>query len=216
MGAKEMKNVSVIVSALLVACAGKLDYTRPVAPAVNTSNTKIIDRPRDAVWNATVPELGKQFFVINNLDRASGLINISYSGDPERYIDCGRITSLVQNAQGTRTYDFPGAKAHQVYEVMNPAVGLFYIDRRMIVEGRINLIFEETSSSTTLVTANTRYVVTRTNTIRNAADNIPHTSTDTISFNSGGGSSFPPNSRGMALECAATGTLEHEVLSKVR
>ena len=101
------------LSLCVAACAGKVDYIRPTASVSPSFNVKTVERSRDAVWNASVPELGKQFFVINNLDKSSGLMNISYTGDPERYIDCGRITSYVKNARGERTYDFAGAKAQQ-------------------------------------------------------------------------------------------------------
>jgi hypothetical protein len=134
----------------IVGCAGKLDYARPSAPPT-VSNAKTIEKPRDTVWNASVPELGKQFFVINNLDKSSGLINVSYNGDPENYIDCGRITSYVKNARGERTYDFPGARAQQSYEVMN-ANGLFFVERKMSLEGRVNLVFEEMGPDVTKVT----------------------------------------------------------------
>ena len=204
------------LSLCVAACAGKVDYIRPTASVSPSFNVKTVERSRDAVWNASVPELGKQFFVINNLDKSSGLMNISYTGDPERYIDCGRITSYVKNAKGERTYDFAGAKAQQTYEIMNPSVGLFFIDRRMNLEGRVNLIFEEVGPNSTRVTANTRYVVTRTQTIRNAANNIPQTGTDTISFNSGGGASFPAHSQGQSVECVSTGALEREILSAIK
>lgn len=204
------------VSLCIAGCAGKVDYVRPTVQVAPSFNVKTIEKGREAVWNASVPELGKQFFVINNLDKSSGLMNISYTGDPERYIDCGRITSFVKNAQGERTYAFAGSKAQQTYEIMNPGVGLFFLDRRMNLEGRVNLIFEEIGPTTTRVTANTRYVVTRTQTIRNAANNFPQTGTETISFNSAGGASFPANSKGQSAECVSTGALEREVLSAVK
>ena len=71
--------ILLVAVSLVAGCAGKLDYVRPTTPAAASTNYKIIDKPREAVWNASVPELGKQFFVINNLDKSSGLINISYS-----------------------------------------------------------------------------------------------------------------------------------------
>jgi len=213
------KNMRVIASFLAVAfvsgCAGKLDYVRPNIAATPSANYKVIDKPREAVWNASVPELGKQFFVINNLDKSSGLINISYSGDPEKYIDCGRITSYVKNARGERTYDFSGAKAQQSFEVMN-GNGLFMIDRRMSVEGRVNLVFEEVSQNQTKVTANTRYVVQRQQTVRSAANNFPQSTSDSISFNSGGSASFTANADGRATECLANGALEREILSAIK
>jgi hypothetical protein len=214
-----MNRSTVIATAfafILGGCAGKVEYARPSMQPSRTGNIKTLQKPREAVWSAAVPELSKRFFVINNLDKASGLINISYTGDPERFIDCGRITSYVKNARGERTYDFSGAKASQSYEVMNPGVGLFFIDRKMSLEGRVNLVFEEVSSTSTRVTANTRYVVARSQTIRNAANNIPQRVDDTISFNSGGGALFPPNAQGASAECLSTGTLEREILEAVQ
>ena len=92
--------LAALVVSGLAGCAGKVDYIRPTTQISLGQNTKLIQKPRDAVWATSVPALSKQFFVINNLDKTSGLINLSYSGDPEKYIDCGRITSFVKNAQG--------------------------------------------------------------------------------------------------------------------
>lgn len=170
--------------------------------------------PRDAVWNSAVPKLGKQFFVINNLDKSSGLINLSYSGDPESYVDCGRIISYVSNARGARTYDFPASKADQQYEVMSG--NLFFVHRKMSLDGRINLIFEELSPNETRVTANTKYVLSKTFTVNGVTGGIPQTQTDSISFNSGGTASFPTVSDGRATECVSTGKLESEILQAIK
>lgn len=161
-----------------------------------------------------MPELGKQFFVINNLDKSSGLINISYSGDPEKYIDCGNITSFVKNARGERTYNFPGAKASQQYEIMD-SLGLFFIDRKMLLDGRVNLIFEEISPTQTRVTANTRYSVHRDQTIRTVVTPYPQVFSDNVSFNSGSKGQFPTNANGEFTECAPTGRLERDILSAI-
>jgi len=113
----DMRQSAVVLLMLsLAACSGKVEYVRPSSYASAPSNFKTIQRSRDSVWNASVPEIGKQFFVINNLDKSSGLMNISYTGDPERFVDCGRIKSFVSNARGERTYNFPASKAQQTYE----------------------------------------------------------------------------------------------------
>lgn len=211
-----MKYALSLMAALLISgCAGKLEYVRPSIQPGIANNSKVIERSREAVWNSSVPELGKQFFVINNLDKSSGLINVSYNGDPEKYIDCGRVTSYVKNLKGERTYDFPGAKAQQQYEVMN-GNGLFFINRRLSLEGRVNLIFEEVTPNQTRVTANTRYVVQRQITASSAANNIPQSATDSISFNSGSTGAFATNQNGQATECVSTGALEHEILSVIK
>jgi hypothetical protein len=208
-----MRFVTAVVAALaLVGCAGKVDYIRPSAQALPGQNTKLIAKSRDAVWAAAIPELGKRFFVINNLDKSSGLVNVSYSGDPERYVDCGRITSYVKNARGERTYNFPGSSAQQSYEVMNNT-GLFFLDRKMDLDGRVNLIFEEVGPNQTRITASTKYIVKRSQTVRDVQGHSANFS-HTISFNSGGTAQFPGGSDG-ATECAATGALEREILSVI-
>lgn len=199
---------------ILVGCAGKMDYVRPGVQASAKMNSKVIEKSRESVWNSSVPELSKRFFVINNLDKSSGLINVSYTGDPEKYVDCGRVSSYVKNARGERTYEFAGSKAQQNYEAMVPS-GLFYIDRRMNLEGRINLVFEEVGPARTKVTATTRYVVTKALTVRNM-EGRSQSNSETVSFNSGGSASYPANADGRATECAASGELELEILSAIQ
>jgi hypothetical protein len=208
-----MKKATFLFVPLLAACAsGNVSIMPPhVTPS---TNSKVINKPREAVWNAAVPNLGKRFFVINNLDKSSGLINISYTGDPERFIDCGNFHSTVTNARGTRNYSFPGESANQNYEVVFNDQ-LFVLNRRMSLEGRMNLVFEEVGPSQTRVTANTRYVVTRNVQIRRIDVAIPQTRTDSISFNSGGRSAFQKGADGQGIECAARGVFEQDVLEVI-
>ncbi|WZB71892.1 hypothetical protein WJ968_09260 [Achromobacter xylosoxidans] len=67
----------------------------------------MVDKPIDEVWTKAVPAIGKQFFVINNLDKSSGLMNLSYSGSPEQYVDCGHLNLQDQKASGVQTQSFP-------------------------------------------------------------------------------------------------------------
>jgi hypothetical protein len=149
--------------------------------------------------------------VINNLDKSSGFINLSYSGNPEAYVDCGRVVSYVKNARGERTYDFPGAVADQSYETLNPN-GLFFVYRKMSLEGRMNLIFEEAAPDKTRVSVTTRYVLTRSIEVRPAAGGATQTRNDSISFNTGSGAAFPGLGGAQALECVPLGQLERELL----
>jgi hypothetical protein len=209
--------LGVVVGGCASVMDGRLDYKPPTLASIPV-NVKVIDRPRELVWSTAVPALGKQFFVINNLDKGSGLINVSYSGEPERYVDCGVVSSYVKNMAGERTFTFPGASAQQSYQVMNPlsSGGLVFWERKMSVEGRVNLLFEEVGPTRTRVTASTRYVVTRSQSGRNATSPIPQTSNDSISFNSQSGASFPASAQGRALQCVATGAMERELLDLVQ
>lgn len=206
--------VAISVAAMFVAgCASQYSYRPPMARA-SANNSIIVEKPRSQVWASTIPALGQRFFTINNMDKESGFINLSYSGDPESYVDCGTISSYVKNLRGERNYTFPGSRAAQQYELMNSA-GLFRVNRSMSLEGRVNLTFEEVSPTQTRVTANTRYVVTRNLTVSDM-EGRSHSMANTVSFNTGGQGTLPAEgSQTQTPYCAANGRLERDILATV-
>ncbi|MFV0283751.1 MAG: hypothetical protein ACK5JE_08185 [Castellaniella sp.] len=206
---KMRKIMSLGFCLLLGGCAGQITYTPPTNQLPGT-NEKTVDKAVDEVWKTTVPALGKNFFVINNLDKSSGLINVSYSGDPEKYVDCGVIDSQVSNARGKREYRFPAAAADQSYEIMQGGM-LYYLQRKMNLEGRVNLVFEPIEKNKTRVTANIKYVLTRQVRVAPAAGGFPQTFSDTISFGANSGASFP--GQGQNTYCVSNGHLEREILN---
>jgi len=105
-----MRNFGVlVVLCVLPGCASvSFDY-RPPTTTIRQNHAKDVSRPKDQVWNDTVAALGQRFFVINNLDKASGLINISYSGDPARYVDCGSGAVNI-SGPGAKTQMFDGGR----------------------------------------------------------------------------------------------------------
>jgi hypothetical protein len=205
--------VVILITVLLAGCGGKLKYVKPTAYG-NIENSKIIAKPQDTVWNSAVRQLKEQSYVINNLDKASGLIVLSYRGDPESFVDCGSIASYVKNGPEKRIYNFPGSRAQQTFEVLD-AGNIFIIERKMSLEGRITLLFEKTGPNSTKVTANTFYVLTRQLTGRQVTKNIPQSSMHTIIFNSGEGAAFPPEKDGESIECVYTGKMERDILSLI-
>jgi hypothetical protein len=201
-------SLNLLLVLICAGCAGSLNYYPPTIN--NKPNPSIIiDQNRDTVWKKMVPALGKHFFVINNIDKSSGLINISYSGNPEVYIDCGRIVSKVSNLQGERTYDFPAARANQQYEIMK--TNLYILNREMSLEGRMNLIFEEIGEDKTQVTAYTKYVVSKKVTVRNTGGGISQNFANSVSFNSDGIGTFPTGD-GRETVCRPNGKFESDVL----
>ncbi len=190
----------------IVGCAGKVTYLQPTQ-TYKANNSVTVNKPRSDVWKQIIPSLGGSFFVINNLDKESGFINISYSGNPEKYVDCGIIDSYVRNARGERTYHFPASTAYKEYEAMENGQNLLFIKRKMNLEGRINIIVQEVLANSSLVTVNTKYVLTKEVYLSNPQGQSNHMS-DNISFNTNGSASFPQQTT-----CHATGTLEQEVLS---
>jgi hypothetical protein len=211
-----MQILVVLLSVILLAgCAGEFNYSPPPS-APPMQNTRVVARPFESVWKDLIPALASRFFVINNIDKASGLINLSYAGNPQSYIECGMMSSYVKNMRGERRYEFPAASALETYEVLDNH-GLFVIERKMSLEGRMNLIVQEMSPTDTRLTANTRYIATRSSTARRMDQPVAAPGpTDTIAFNSGGQASFPVRGTTSPVTCRATGRLETEILDLVQ
>lgn len=200
--------ITLFVSIVLAGCAGKMDYIPP-QPVGTTKNTITINQPKDMVWKKIIPSLGASFFVINNIDKDSGFINISYSGDPEKYVDCGTIDSFVKNARGERHYVFPASIGYKEYETLINGQLVFY-KRKMNLEGRVNIVVQEVTEQQTLVSVNTKYIVTKDIYMSNPQNQSQHLN-DNISFNTNGSGMFP-NGR---TNCYSTGELEKEILSAI-
>ncbi len=187
--------------------SGKFVYYEP-KNTTPKKNSITVNKSKEDVWGTIIPKLGSEFFVINNLDKDSGLINISYNGSPEKYIDCGSLWSQVSNAKGTRTYNFLAASSHERFEQADRGV-LYFIDRKMYLDGRMNIIVQEIDSEKTLVTANARYVLKRDSTFSDIQGRSG-SSSDTITFNSSQSGTFPQNET-----CYATGQFEGDVLALI-
>ena len=180
------------------------------APETSTrfANSKTVDQTKSQVWSNLIPKIGKEFFVINNLDKESGLVNISYSGDPSRFVDCGTVQHTVTNLQGTRNYSFPGASPSETYETTQNGM-LFRVSRQMALDGRMNLIIEELSPGQTQVSANTRYVLTKDFRVWDVQNRM-HSDSETINFNGGSVGTFSSGT-----QCKSTGEFERIVLDLV-
>ena len=140
-------------------------------------------------------------------------MSISYSGDPEKYIDCGHIKSSTNTLSGEWTDSFSAASANQDYAInVIDMRGRLFINRKMTLEGRMNIIVEEIDSNKSIVTVSTKYILTKSGTIKDGRGGSQSFS-DTISFNTNQGQQFP----GMETEpntfCQANGDFEKEILS---
>lgn len=198
-------------SLLISACAsGSFNYQKPIENT-EKKRTVVVNASKDELWKKLIPALGSTFFVINNLDKASGLINVSYSGDPTKYVDCGVITSEVKNLRGRRVYRFAGATPYQRYEILQRGY-LYGFERTMKLMGRANILVVPVDSGRTSVAVNVKYVVTKRNIARNAYGHIIINHIQTIDFQSGSCDSFP----GQPTVCCPKYTFEERIMELVR
>ena len=206
-----MKQALVIVVSL--ACLGCVNGAITRTPSVErpVNNSIVVGMSRDVVWAKAIPQLGKTFFVINNLDKASGLVNVSYSGDPEKYVDGGIITSKVSGPQGEQTSTFPASRAYQHYlgtvRLNNGMMGIVSLDRKLSLDGRANIILEEIEPTKTRITVNIRYVLNKSVVMANQAHS--QTLSNTMSMSTGAPATFP----GENDLYRSTGVLEEDILS---
>lgn len=184
-----------------------ISYSPPEARSVK-ENIVTLPVVRDPFWKAFVSQLSGEFFVINNLDKETGLINVSYSGDPERFVDCGRV--IISDER-----EFPASRGAQTYREWS-ALKEYRIDRHMQLDGRMNIIVQELDSRNTQLTVNTRYIVNRRMTATDSSGRLTSNTNDSVSFNYGQDGIFAALGESPPLVCRSTGALEREIISIAR
>lgn len=197
-----------VLSALVSGCAtSTASYSPPVAPTV--TNTKLVNKPFDTVWDTLVKELSSDFFVINNIDKNSRLINISFSAQkPSDYVDCGMSSRTFKNARGEQNYSYKTADS-AVFSAANDAGHVFNFRRTSRLEGRTN-IYVAPEGPGTNVTVNTKYVVS----VAMIATALDGRTAGTENF------TFDPSTKQSSTNgtviCVALGTIEERILSAAK
>jgi hypothetical protein len=223
----EMKRILCVIIGMLlmVGCAplnGSMSYTPP-EELVKYPTTVVISKSREAVWKEAIPALSKSFFVVNNIDKSSGFINVSYSGEPENYVDCGYTDWSVEN---------PNTKESRSGRAGNESnTTLFRIHNRMLVkqdrksslEGRANLTFEEIDKNNTRFTVTVKYVFTRSGMLSTQQmdsnyrwHTLTQPYTNTITFNSNTAGSFQYVAGAPTVWCKPTGKMELNILEIIQ
>jgi hypothetical protein len=185
---------------------------------VEIENERHFSLPFDEVWQRLVSNLSKSFFVINNIEKESNLLNLSFSAnDPETYVDCGRTTRIYEG----QTYSYEVA-ADSFYKTARQAgTNAFWVlsvNRDTDLEGRINVYVASEGDGTT-VSVNAKYILSVTTSgtgeaiagalrISQGHQPIP-SETSTVAFTTG-----TAGTEG-ELVCRCTGVLESMILDMV-
>lgn len=219
-----------VTAFLMTGCAtttpSTFQYSEPEA-VHSITNEIIVSEDFDTVWNRMVKELSDSFFVINNIDRESRLINLSFSSDdPTDYIDCGSTERTFDFKGKSQTYKYAvaGNNQYKLLRTWNPPVNqplVAEIRRDSQLDGRINLYVAPVDDSSTEMTVNVRYAysvnvsgtITRYSAFGDpaSAENLRTETTDGPSFNTGQTSTVQWEDG--PVTCRAKGTLEKRILS---
>lgn len=224
----------IFLISLLTACATPGTSGRQYHDPIGTelvANEAVVKLPFSDTWDLLIGQLSKSFFVINNVEKASRIINVSFSTDkPEQYIDCGITERTFQYANESRTYTNPVAGSNSFKAASKwgnygwPMIA--YIDRKTSLEGRIN-VYVAPKDNDTVVTVNTRYIFTSVSSGRAEGMNgfgavvrrdvVPE-SKRTLSFNTGQleSADWGTPQEPTIVKCRSTGKLEAEILAMTK
>lgn len=204
-----LKKIGLVVAfASMTGCAtSSLNYTPPTGATV--VNSKTVTKDFDKTWDALVRQLSSDFFVINNIDKSSRLINVSFSASqPSEYVDCGSTIRKFSNARGEQVYSYRAADSSQ-FAVTNAQNMAFNATRTTKLEGRVNIYVAPSTGTSTDISVNTKYVLTVTFNAVGFDGNPGGGNTSTFDFST----KSPHESQ--ALTCYAKGTLEAKILDMV-
>jgi hypothetical protein len=168
-------------------------------------------RARKVVWKKFMLAVSRTNFFIDHVDEARGELQVRYSGDPQNYVDCGRVSNTVKLPEGDKTYDFSAASPYEQYQIMRKGK-VFQVERRMGLSASVRMIFNELDAEKTRVAASSAYNLTRDQSVVSGANAKPLLLNDTISFNTGETGTFP----NAQTKCQPTGKLEAELLSLLK
>ena len=161
-----MKNIYLLITMFIVtSCAttsdSSLDYLTP--NSVKIQNEKVIDKEFDELWDNLVGDLSKTFYVINNIDKQSRLLNVSFrvTNNISEYVDCGvsdRKFSLASKVENTKyKVADPSSYFYQSpTQTSLPNTQYVEVFRIPSLEGRAN-IYIAPADKGTKVSINTRY-----------------------------------------------------------
>ena len=212
----------VMVMALGVGCSVvKIDSTVTPPSEHAVVNSRTFNAPYDKVWKATITSIGESFFVLENIEKDSGILSLSFSvKKPNDYIDCGSISESGNlNLREKYSNFFLGAETpvKRFVEFNGQAVPCY---REIFLSGKSNIIVERTGKNSTNVKVNTRYIVDLVNNVTyfvpiNAYRGVHRTEAvkNQMAFTSHEIGSFSNYETG--LKCRSRFTLEQQILDAI-
>lgn len=134
-----------LVLVVLITGCSTARYTAPSAPQ-KPSFTTVINEGYDQTWEAVIDHVSSTFFAIENFEKESGLITVTFgSDDPDEFINCGNHFVKITRNYRTQTFDGP-------YET-------FVVGMNGSFSGRMNISAREISKEKTEVRVNAKYIL---------------------------------------------------------
>lgn len=230
-----LKTLAILSLAAIPACAtsGVSSYESDPADLVSVENEILLAEPFGVVWDRLVGRLASSFFVINNIERESRLINASFSSQsPEEFVDCGETTRIYERGDEKTEYTYPVA-ASSSFRMAATAGNLnqfpvtYFVNRSTELDGRLNIYVAPTDADSTRVTVNARYVLTVSVTGEYVVENAfgtprergtmtPTDLTASFSTNEPSQTNFGTPAEPDMITCGSRGVLEEQIIDFTR
>ena len=190
------------------------NYTPPKKYTIK--NKEVINDKFEKVWNRLISNLTEKYFVINNVEKASRIINVSFStNEPSNFIDCGETLRTIEFEESGKLEEFryKVSRNGATWKSMAPVgrVMITWIAERVTsLQGRIN-IYVAPKSGKTEITVNTRYIFKSGATVSSLATGRKKTELNPdVIFNTNGTGKFK------FLRCRSIGVIESDIIDAAK
>ena len=190
---------------------GELNYAEPKSLSKPIKTSKIVEKDFDTAWNEIVANTSTNNFVINNIEKDSGLININFSSNqPSQYIDCGNWNGYFKNLAINEKYDYKGENSSSYVFIHNGTP--YRTNRTTSLSGRVNILLQKVDVNKSKVSVNIRYVLSATDNNSAFVNNQTNINSWTVPF---GTNEVGSNSIGKT-RCISNGQLEKRLLDYLK
>lgn len=183
-----------------------MSYLGPVRQTIQ--NTATVKEPFDVVWSRLIEKLAGDFFVMNNADKASRIINLSFKANPAiRFVDCGTTKRVFVDKDGNdsvTTYETAGNARYSV----NQGSKIYTNDRKTALSGRADIVVKAGKNETT-VSVTAKYTFTTTYEVFNEKGKPIGIKKSTAPARFTTGSPY----LGDVITCRSNGSVEKRILS---
>ena len=204
---KTLALIIICITVLTGCVSNTFSYTNPHNYEVQTE--KLVPIAFDRFWDAYVAELSKTFFVINNIEKESRIINVSFSSNtPSEYVDCGYTDRTFNHLNtGKRSFNYKVADSSSYLYGVEGTDLYWTVNRNTLLDGRIN-IFMAPKEKQTLLRVNTRYIWSV-----DVSSTYPYK--EKIIFSSGQPGRGKQEGQHPGIQCHSKGSLERALLDLV-
>ena len=219
----------VLTSCATIGVPSTWSYTAPTETTVVNSITLVKEPSK--VWDELVEDLATTFYVINNIDKESRLLNVSFSetNAPSTYVDCGEATRTYEYKGDETRYEYPVSDSNAYKFNSGLLADRFYtsVVRSSSLEGRANIYVAPNPTGGTIVTVNSRYIwkvsVTSTVMVHSGEYEVPHqgfqpqtSPPTTVALNTNKLGFYEDPEGSGTIYCVGTGAFETAILDILR